>query len=52
MRPAANLNIDAAKEKSLPKGLKADFRVVPLMVSGQGDLETVEHASSHVGKIY
>nr|PNR39257.1 hypothetical protein PHYPA_019535 [Physcomitrium patens] len=48
VRPAANLNIDAAKEKSLPKGLKADFRVVPLMVSGQGDLETVEHASSHV----
>lgn len=52
MRPVANLNINATKEKPLPKGLKRDFRGIPLIVSEQGGLETVEPSSSHVGKFY
>lgn len=48
VRPVANLNINATKEKPLPKGLKRDFRGIPLIVSEQGGLETVEPSSSHV----
>ena len=51
MRPDDNLNINAAKEKS--KGLKRDFRGIPIMVPNQGGgLETVEPSSSQIGKYY
>ena len=50
MRPSANLNMNAAKEK--PKGLKRDFRGIPMMVPDQGSLETVEPSSSQIGKLY
>ena len=50
VRPVANLNMNAAKEKTFPKGLKRDYRGLPIIVSDQGGLETVEPSSSHVGK--
>ncbi|KAG0610098.1 hypothetical protein M758_7G038600 [Ceratodon purpureus] len=50
VRPDDNLNINAAKEKS--KGLKRDFRGIPIMVPNQGGgLETVEPSSSQIDSI-
>lgn len=52
VRPVENQNISTPKVKTFPKGLKRDFRGLPIIVSDQGGLEPVEPSSSHVGKLY
>ncbi|KAG0559526.1 hypothetical protein M758_10G108400 [Ceratodon purpureus] len=51
VRSVENLNTNTPKEKTFPKGLKRDFRGIPIMGSDQGGLETVEPSSSHVENI-